>query len=126
MIDFRHFKKLLLLSLVVITFLVVGGCNPVVVIPGNPTPPPGGGVTQPPTNTVASTIYISSYDGVHGSVYIDGAYMGVLTVYGTLSVYNISYGTHTLTLDTLPYTTYTINVTYDGQTINIDWNGNAW
>ncbi len=110
-------KLLFLVGLVIL--LLGGGC--VVVIPTAPTPGPGpgGGIAT------ANTIYIYSSDGVHGDVYIDGAYVGTLSPYGTLDMHNISYGIHTLTLDTLPYTSYTINVTYDGQTISIDWYGNA-
>ncbi len=117
----KNSTKLLFLVGIII-LLLGGGC--VVFIPTAPTPGPGPGGTGGGTTT-ASTIYIYSSDGVHGNVSIDGAYVGTLSPYGTLDMHNISYGTHTLTLDTLPYTSYTINVTYDGQTISIDWYGNV-
>ncbi len=115
----KNLKKLFLIGLILL--FVGAGCVPVIVIPENPTPLPGGGSSQ----TVANTIYIVSSDGVHGDVYIDNTYVGTLNPYGTLDMYNISFGIHTLTLNTLPYTTFTINVVYDGQTFNIDWSGNV-
>ncbi len=118
-------KNILRLSIAVLVILLLGGC--VVIIPNTPTQPPP--VTQPsPTSTPISnlaTITIVSSDGVHGSVYIDGIYQGILQPNGTLTTYGIDYGTHTLTLDTVVYS-YSIDVTTNGQTINIDWYGNSW
>ncbi len=121
----KKILKLVFLSMLILLFL--GGCDVLVVSPpAGPGPSTGTGIVNPPVSSGLVTILITSSDGVHGSVYIDGAYVGDLQPNDTLSVYNISTGTHTLTLNTLPYTTYTINVQYDNQIINIDWYGNAW
>lgn len=120
-------KNLLKLGLIIAVLLVLGGC--VLVIPstpGNPSGNPPPVITPVPISNTVTYVDIVSSDGVHGSLYIDGIYEGDIQPYGTLVISNITPGTHTLTLDTLPYTTFTINVTYNGQTINIDWSGNAW
>jgi len=119
----RNILNLILLGMLILFFL--GGCSINIVSP--PVGPgPGPGVSNPTVSSGPVTILITSSDGVHGSVYIDGIYEGELNPNDTLTAYNISIGIHTLTLSTLPYTTYTINVQYDNQIINIDWNGNAW
>jgi len=71
----------------------------------------------------ASYIYIESWDGIYGDIYLDGTYLGYLYPYGYVTAYNVSYGSHTVSVYPLGYfwANYSIPVSYTGQSFNIYW-----
>lgn len=99
-----------ILVLVVITLLAIGftGCGTVTTI--TPT-------------FYANYIYIESWNGIYGDVYLDGSYVGYLWPWNWVTDYNIQYGWHTISIYQLGwlYSTYRINVTYTGQTFYVYW-----
>ena len=71
----------------------------------------------------ASYIYIDSIDGIYGSVYLDGTYIGYLYPWNYVTAYNVSYGPHTVSVYPLGffYSNYTINVSNTGQSFYVYW-----
>ena len=71
----------------------------------------------------ASKIYIESWNGIYGDIYLDGTYLGYLYPYGYVTAYNVSYGSHTVSVYQLGYfwANYSIPVSYTGQSFNIYW-----
>ncbi len=126
-------KILLGLTIFALVSLFFIGCNLPTIIPGISTPTP---TTVPPTATPTETpavtgnmvsyLYLNSFDGVHGNIYIDGVYKGYLPPKGILNLYNLTVGNHVLTIDTLPNAHPTINVVQNGQDIYMNWQGQVW
>ena len=81
-----------------------------------------GGVI-PPIITSSYTVYFSSYDGVSGSLYVDGSYEGYLYPYGNISAY-LSAGSHSVTFNGSFYGY--ITVSYSGETFSLDSYGNIY
>jgi len=75
-----------------------------------------------PTYT-ASYVYIESWDGIYGDIYLDNAYIGYLWPWDWVTAYNVSYGNHTVSIyqGGWLYSTYSINVSYTGQTSYVYW-----
>ena len=72
----------------------------------------------------ASYIYIDSLDGIYGDVWLDGStYLGYLSPWSYVTAYNVSYGSHTVSVYPLGYFwgSYTLNVSYAGQSFGIYW-----
>lgn len=97
-----------ILLLIVLAVLTVGftGC--------------GGGTTT----FYASYIYIDSWDGIYGDIWLDGTtYIGYLSPWGYVTAYNVSYGSHTVSVYQSGwwYANYTINISYTGQTSYVYW-----
>ena len=71
----------------------------------------------------ASYVYIDSWDGIYGDVYLDGSYVGYLWPWDWVTDYNIQYGWHTISIyqSGWLYSTYSINVTSTGQTFYVYW-----
>ena len=72
----------------------------------------------------ASYIYIDSLDGIYGDVYLDDTtYLGYLSPWSYVTAYNVSYGSHTVSVYPLGYfwENYTLNVSYTGQSFGIYW-----
>lgn len=70
----------------------------------------------------ANSIYIDSWDGIYGDVYLDGSWIGYLYPWDWVTAYNVSYGSHTVSVYPWGwYANYTINVSYTGQSFNIYW-----
>ena len=71
----------------------------------------------------ASYIYIDSIDGIYGYVYLDGTYIGYLYSWDYVTAYDVSYGTHTVSVYPLGlfWANYTINVNNTGQSFYVYW-----
>lgn len=100
-----------ILVLIVIALLSIGftGCGTTI-------------ITTTPTY-YASYIYIDSWNGIYGAIYLDGTYLGYLSPWGYVTAYNVLYGSHTVSVYPLGYfwANYTINVSYTGQSFYIYW-----
>lgn len=101
-----------ILVLVVLTVLTLGfaGCGTTI-------------ISTTPTYYV-SYIYIDSLDGIYGDVYLDGSWIGYLSPWSYVTAYNVSYGSHTVSVYPLGYlwSNYTLsNVSYTGQTFYVYW-----
>ncbi len=102
-------KGILLLIVLAVLTMVFTGCGTTI-------------ITTTPTY-YASYIYIESWDGIYGDIYLDNTYLGYLYPYGYVTAYNVLYGSHTVSVYPLGYfwANYTINVSYTGQTSYIYW-----
>ncbi len=100
-----------ILVLIVIALLSIGftGCGTTI-------------ISTTPTY-YASYIYIDSWNGIYGDIYLDGSYVGYLWSWDWVTAYNVSYGSHTVSVyqGGWWYANYTINVSYAGQTFYIYW-----
>ncbi len=81
-----------------------------------------GGVYIPPLVT-SYTVYIESYDGVSGYLYVDGANVGYLYPYSSVSV-TLSSGSHSVSLNGAFYGY--ITPSYNGEIFYVDSNYNIW
>ena len=70
----------------------------------------------------ASYIYIDSWDGIYGDIYLDGSWIGYLYPWSYVTAYNVSYGLHTVSVYPWGwYANYSITVSYAGQSFYIYW-----
>ena len=102
-------KGVLLLIVLAVLSIVFTGCGATI-------------ISTTPTY-YASHIYIDSWDGIYGDVYLDGSWIGYLYPWSYVTAYNTLYGSHTVSV--YPggwwHANYTINVSYTGQSFNIYW-----
>ena len=117
----KNFKLLLFFISLLFIFLIVG-CSTTNPNLSTPTPVP----TSTSAQGIISYLYLDSDDGIYGNVYIDGKLKGYLPPNGTLNLYNLQIGNHILTIDTLPNTSLTITILYNGQNIYINQAGSVW
>jgi hypothetical protein len=101
-------KGILLLIVLAVLTMGIAGCGTTI-------------ISTTPTY-YASRIYIESWDGIYGDVYLDSSWIGYLYPWNYVTAYNVSYGSHTVSVyQSGWWYYYTINVSYTGQTSYISW-----